>query len=52
MAAGEQGSSPCPVMLETWPREKWSVRNFFDELGQFFLYRIITLPFATLTTLL
>jgi len=36
----------------TWPREKRGLRNFFDEFNQSFLYRIITLPFSTLTTLL
>ena len=41
MAAGEQSSTPSLVMLETWPRDKRGLTNFFDELNQFVLYRII-----------
>ena len=50
MAAGEQGSTPLLVMLETWPEESGVPRlsNFLISSGN--VYRIITLPFSTPTT--
>jgi len=45
---------PALVMLETGPRESGVRRlkgTFFGKLFCFFLYRLITLPLSTLTTL-
>jgi len=40
---------PTIVMLETWLRESWVLRQM-SLLSSGNLYRIITLPFSTLTT--
>ena len=47
MAAGEQGLTPRLVMLETWLQESAPEKLLINSAN---LYRIITLPFLTLTT--